>query len=118
MEFVRALKSFRVPDVFLLTLSLAYKYILIFTLTVFDMHLARKSRQAGPERHADSRTWAAGRMAFLFRKSQQRCEDVVHAMTARGMSGDMKLSAMPSWTKRNFIEAFGVVGAAGLFLWM
>jgi cobalt ECF transporter T component CbiQ len=118
MEFIRAMKSYRVPDVFLLTISLAYKYILIFTLTVFDMHLARKSRLAGPERNADSRTWAAGRIAFLFRKSQQRCDDVFRAMTARGMSGDMKLRAMPPLTTRNFVEAFGVIGAAGLFLWI
>jgi energy-coupling factor transporter transmembrane protein EcfT len=118
MEIIKALKVFRVPDIFLLTITLAYKYIFLFTATVHDMHLAKMSRLAGPERDAVTRSWVAGRIAFLFHKSQQRCEEVSRAMMARGMSGDMKLRHMPPWKRRDRLAAAGMTLSAALFLWM
>jgi cobalt ECF transporter T component CbiQ len=118
MEIIRALKMLRVPDVFLLTITLAYKYIFLFTATVHDMHLAKMSRLTGPERDSVTRSWAAGRIAFLFRKSQQRCDEVFRAMTARGMSGDMKLHPLPPWKGKDRLAGGGMILVAALFLWM
>jgi cobalt/nickel transport system permease protein len=95
MEFIKALKVLKVPDVFLMTITLAYKYIFIFVQTVYDMHLARKSRLTGPESVKEARQWVSGRMAFLFKKSQQQCEEVFKAMTARGLSDTIKLRRLP-----------------------
>jgi cobalt ECF transporter T component CbiQ len=118
MEIIRALKILRVPDVFLLTITLAYKYIFLFTATVHDMHIAKMSRLTGPERDAVTRSWVAGRMAFLFRKSQRRCDEVFRAMVARGMTGAIQLHPMPTLKRTDRLAAAGMMLFAALFLWM
>jgi cobalt/nickel transport system permease protein len=112
-EFIKALKVFRVPDVFLMTITLAYKYIFIFVQTVYDMHLAKKSRLTGFESDREARQWVSGRMAFLFRKSQQQCEEVFKAMTARGLSDTVKLRRMPPPAVKDWTAGFGLL-LAGL----
>jgi len=90
-EIIRALKTIKVPDVVLVMLTLSYKYIFLFARTVEEMHLAKRSRYAGGDSGALGRNWIAGRVAFLFRRTQVRCEDVFKAMTARGFSEDIRL---------------------------
>jgi cobalt/nickel transport system permease protein len=116
MEFIRALKVFRVPDVFLLTITLSYKYIFIFAQTVYDMHLAKKSRMTGVESGREARQWVSSRMAFLFRKSQQQCEEVFRAMIARGLSDTVKLRRPPPPAARDWGTGLGMFLTALLFL--
>jgi cobalt/nickel transport system permease protein len=115
MELIQALKMFRVPDVFLMTITLAYKYIFIFVQTVYDLHLAKKSRLTGPESSQEIRKWASGRMAFLFKKSQYQCEEVFRAMTARGLMNTIKMRHLPSLKSKDYWAGFGLL-AAGLVL--
>lgn len=91
-DIIKALKVFKVPDTFLMIITLTYKYIFIFAKTVEDMHLAKKSRMLGNISHGEARKWVVGRMAFMFKKTQQRCEDVFKAMLGRGFSDTIKLS--------------------------
>ncbi|SEM68184.1 cobalt/nickel transport system permease protein [Syntrophus gentianae] len=91
-EMIRALKSLKVPDPFLLIVTLSYQYIFLFTKTLEDLHLARKSKVIGRD-PGEARNWVAGRMAFLLRKTKGRCEEVFAAMLARGFSGEVKLYA-------------------------
>jgi cobalt ECF transporter T component CbiQ len=115
MELMKALKILRVPDVFLMTIALTYKYIFIFAATVYDMHLARKSRLAGVEKGGEARRWTAGRIAFMYHKSRQRCEEVFKAMSARGLSDAMKLRGLPPLSRRDRLAAAGVLLAVILF---
>ncbi len=87
---VKALKVLRVPDVFLMVLTLTYKYIFIFAGTIEEMYLAKKSRLARRTNGVDGRMWVAGRIAFIFKKTQLRCEEVFKAMLSRGFSDDMR----------------------------
>ncbi len=89
-SLVKALKVLRVPDVFLMVLTLTYKYIFIFARTIEDMYLAKKSRLARRANGVDGRIWVAGRIAFIFKKTQLRCEEVFKAMLSRGFSDDMR----------------------------
>lgn len=115
MEFMKALRILRVPDVFLMTIALTYKYIFIFASTVYDMHLARKSRLAGIERSGEARRWAVGRIALMYHKSRQRCEEVFKAMTARGLSDSVKLRGLPPLSRRDWFAVAGVLLAVILF---
>ncbi len=83
-DLVKALRVFRIPETFIAVITLAYKYVFTFTRILEEMHLAKKSRLAGGMDNSQSRLWVAGRMAFLFRKSQGRCEDIFKAMLSRG----------------------------------
>ncbi len=92
-DIIKALKTYRVPDTVLLIITLTYKYMLTFARTIEDIHLAKKSRMAGSVSGAEMRRWLAGRMAFLFRKSQMRFEEVYKAMQGRGFSGTIEVYA-------------------------
>jgi cobalt ECF transporter T component CbiQ len=91
-EMIRALKSLKVPDLFLLIIALSYQYILIFAKVMEDLHLARKSKLINNDSR-EARDWVAGRMAFLFRRTKGRCEEVFSAMLSRGFTGEIKLYA-------------------------
>src|SRR5208283_3444789 len=89
-SLVKALKVLRVPDVFLMILTLTYKYIFIFAGTIEDMYLAKRSRLVGRANGVEGRIWVAGRIAFIFKKTQLRCEEVFKAMLSRGFSDDIR----------------------------
>ncbi|MEW5744215.1 MAG: energy-coupling factor transporter transmembrane component T [Nitrospirota bacterium] len=115
-ELVRALKVMRVPDIFLMMLSLSYKYIFLFARTVEDMYLAKRGRLAGGISGSKGREWIAGRMAFIFRKTQLRCEEVFKAMTARGLSDTVKLSGFRKLLLRDWLAGLFFLAAGCVFL--
>jgi len=114
-EMIRALKSLKVPDPFLLIMALSYQYIFIFTKTLEDLHLARKSKIIEGDT-AEARNWVAGRMAFLFRKTKGRCEEVFTAMLSRGFSGEIKLYAPRKMKKADMAWASLLFCVGFLFL--
>lgn len=115
MEFIKALRILRVPNVFLMTIMLSYKYIFIFATIVHDMYLAKKSRLTGIERGTQAQRWIAGRIAFMYHKSRQRCEEVFKAMISRGLSDSVKLQGMPPLSLRDWFAGAGFFTAALLF---
>ncbi len=117
-DIIRALKVFRVPDAVLMIITLTYKYIFIFAKTIEDMHLAKKSRTAGGIGNKEAREWIAGRIAFMFKKSRQRCEDVFNAMIARGFSDTVTIYGFKKMNKRDAAAGFVLFSAGIIFLWM
>jgi cobalt/nickel transport system permease protein len=117
-EIVKALKVLKVPDTFLIIISLAYKYIFIFARIVADMYLAKKSRLVGAVNRKEARNWVAGRIAFLFKKTQLKCDEVFKAMTGRGFSGEIKLYRHQRIKGRDWIVGFFLFLAELLFLWI
>lgn len=117
-EIIRALKIFRVPDAILMIITLTYKYIFIFAKTVEDMHLAKKSRMLDEVANTEARKWIAGRIAFMFKKTQQRCEDIFKAMLARGFSDTIKLYGFRKMDSMDWIAGFFLFFAGVIFLWI
>ena len=117
-EIIRALKVLKVPDSFLIIMTLCYKYIFIFSKTVEDMHLAKKSRVVRELNHAEAREWIAGRMAFIFRKSRLKCEEVFKAMIGRGFSDSIKFYGFGKMRMADWFAAIFLFFAAILFLFM
>jgi cobalt/nickel transport system permease protein len=115
-EIIRALKVLKVPDAFLIIISLTYKYIFIFARIVTDMHLAKKSRLIGAVNRAEARNWVAGRMAFIFRKTHIKCDDVFKAMIGRGFSGEIKLYQYQNMRGRDWVIGFFLFTLGSLFL--
>ncbi|OGP78648.1 MAG: cobalt ECF transporter T component CbiQ [Deltaproteobacteria bacterium RBG_16_49_23] len=94
-EILRALKVLKVPDTFIIIITLCFKYIFIFSKTAEDMHLSKKSRMVREATHAEAREWIAGRVAFIFMKTRLRYEEVFKAMIGRGFSDTIKLYGFP-----------------------
>jgi cobalt ECF transporter T component CbiQ len=117
-DIIKALKVMKVPDTFLMVITLTYKYIFIFAKTVEDMHLAKKSKLAGQVNNADARNWVVGRIGFIFNKTRLRCEEIFKAMLSKGFSEDIKLYEARKLASHDFI-AGGVLLIIGVFfLWI
>jgi cobalt ECF transporter T component CbiQ len=113
-EIIRALKVLKVPDSFLIIITLCYKYIFIFSKAVEDMHLAKKSRIVQGSSNTEAREWVAGRIAFIFRKTRLRCEEVFKAMIGRGFSDSIKFYGfrkmrMSDWSTAIFLFFAGIL---------
>ena len=67
-EIIKALKVLKVPDAFLIIISLAYKYIFIFARIVTDMHLAKKSRLVGAVNECRSEGLDSRQDSFYFQE--------------------------------------------------
>jgi len=117
-EITRALKVLKVPDSFLIILALCYKYIFIFSKTIEEMHLAKKSRMVREVSNKKAREWIAGRLGFIFRKTQLRCEEVFKAMLGRGFSDNIKICMVNKLRARDWVTGatFFMVGIS--LLWM
>jgi len=117
-KIIKALKVFRVPDTFLLIITLSYKYIFVFAKTVENMYMARKSRLVGMVKDDEARMWIAGRIAFLFRKTMARYEEVYGAMVARGFTEDVKISNFGPLSRMDRFSGSFLLIAGIVFLWM
>lgn len=117
-EIIKALKVLKVPDGFLMIITLSYKYIFIFAKTVEDMHFAKKSRLAGQVSNAEARRWIAGRLAFIFKKTRLRCEEIFKAMLGRGFSDNIKIYGVGKLHARDWAAGITFFFVGVLFLWM
>jgi len=115
-EIVRALKVLKVPDSFLIIITLCYKYIFVLSKTVEDMHLAKKSRIVRELSNAEAREWIMGRIAFIYRKTQLRCEEVFKAMIGRGFSDTIKFYGFRKMRMSDWCAAIFLFFAGILFL--
>jgi len=113
-EIVRALKVLKVPDTFLIIITLCYKYIFLFSKTVEDTYLAKKGRTIREDSNKKAREWIGERLAFIFRKTQLRCEEVFRAMVGRGFSDTIKLYGFrkmkaADWASGAFLFSMGLL---------
>ena len=113
--FIGALRGLRVPGPFLLVMTLSYQYLYVFLRTLEDLYLAQKSRtvEVNP---AQGRAWVAGRMAFLFKKSQHRYGEIFKAMLARGFSGELVFSVPGKLRRRDWLWGLSLLGTGLLVL--
>jgi cobalt/nickel transport system permease protein len=88
-----ALPVVRVPQLFILTLAMTYRYLALLVGTAAEMHEARLSRTVRYLSTGDEQRWVATRMGFLFRKSWRLSQDVHAAMLARGFTGEIRTIA-------------------------
>ncbi len=117
-HIIKALKVLHVPDALLIVFVLTYKYIFIFSKMLEAVHLARKSRLSGrlPARGAGA--WAAGRIAFLFRKTQGRCEEIFQTMVSRGLSKEIKLAAGGKLRRLDVAKGLCLFCCGVILIWM
>jgi cobalt ECF transporter T component CbiQ len=86
---LKALRVLRVPVVFVVTLGMTYRYILLLLQTAHDMFESRSSRMVGKLEGAERRRVAASSAGVLMSKSLQLSGDVYSAMLSRGFRGEV-----------------------------
>jgi cobalt/nickel transport system permease protein len=83
-----------VPQVFILVLSMTYRYIFLFLHTANGILLARKSRVVGRASGKEQRHWITGTMGNLISRAFKMSNDVYAAMLARGFTGEARTYAV------------------------
>jgi cobalt/nickel transport system permease protein len=89
-DVLRSLRTLHVPQVFILVLSMTYRYIFLFLHTANGILEARKSRLVGRASGAEERRWIVGTVGNLTSRAFRMSNDVYAAMLARGFGGEMR----------------------------
>lgn len=83
-DLVAALRTMRVPEAFLSTTALTYRYLAVFSRAAADVLTARKSRQVGQARTAGARRFVGDLAGSLLANALRLAGEVEEAMLARG----------------------------------
>lgn len=87
-ELLKTLRIFKVPQVFVMTLGMCYRYIYLFIDVIEDTYLAIKSRVGGRIHYAKGQRIVAWNIAGLWQRSYNMNEMIYMAMLARGYTGE------------------------------
>lgn len=87
---LKSLRSLSVPNIFVQTLDMTYRYIFFFVKIFEEMHVGLKSRLIRNFSGGKARQWVGSRIGFLYKRSIKMSEEVYLAMLARGYTGEIK----------------------------
>ena len=114
---LKALRVLRLPVVFVVTLGMTYRYILLLLQTAHDMFESRRSRMVGKLDGAERRRVAASSAGVLMSKSLQLSGDVYSAMLSRGFRGEVYVLDDFQTSNLDWImlAVFVVLGSGGFY---
>jgi cobalt/nickel transport system permease protein len=115
-DVLKSLQALRVPQVFILLLSMTYRYIFLFFRTANGMFEARKSRVVGRTSGNEQRSWITGSMMSLLNRSFKMSNDVYAAMMARGFTGAIRSYTTYRMQTADWVALAGAVALAAVAL--
>ena len=90
-ELLKVLRIVGIPQIFVMTVGMCYRYVFLFVEAIENMYLAIKSRVGTKVYYKKAQKIVAGNIAFLWIKSFQLNEDVYKAMLSRGYRGEPRI---------------------------
>lgn len=111
-----SLKKFRVPDIFILVLDIAIKYIVTLGELSLNLLYALKLRSVGSN---DQKMIAfSGVAGTLYMKSHEMAREMVDAMACRGFTGEYEVNTQwkLTWADLGFLLI--LASLVGLFVWL
>jgi cobalt/nickel transport system permease protein len=90
-ELLKVLRIFKIPQVFVMTLGMCYRYIYLFVEIIENTYLAIKSRVGTKLHYKRGQHIVAWNIAYLWQRSYQLNEEVYKAMLSRGYAGEPAL---------------------------
>jgi len=87
-QILRVLRIFKIPQVFVLTISMCYRYVYLFAGILENTYMAIKSRVGGRLHYRKGQRIVAWNIASLWQRSYQLNNDVYNAMISRGFTGE------------------------------
>ncbi len=116
-DVMKSLQSLHVPQMFILLLTMTYRYIFLFLHTANGMFEARKSRTVGCSSGQEQRGWISSSMTSLMNRSFKMSNDVYAAMAARGFQGEIRTYSAFHMETTDWYALLGAVClACALFL--
>lgn len=102
-ELLKVLRIFKIPQIFVMTLGMCYRYIFLFVQILENTYLAIKSRIGTKVHYKKGQHIVSWHIAYLWVRSYQLNEDIYKAMLSRGYGGepvildDFKIRARDWW---------------------
>lgn len=90
-ELLRVLRIFKIPQVFVMTVGMCYRYLYLFVELVENTYQAIKSRVGTGIHYKKGQRIVAWNIALLWRRSYSLNEQVYQAMLSRGYTGEVRL---------------------------
>ncbi len=88
---LRVLRIFGIPQVFVMTLGMCYRYIYLFVEIIENTFLSIKSRTGGVLHYKKGQKIVAWNIAYLWQRSYGLSQQVYNAMLSRGYTGEVVL---------------------------
>ncbi|MDD5431714.1 MAG: cobalt ECF transporter T component CbiQ [Candidatus Omnitrophica bacterium] len=89
-ELLKVLRIFRIPQIFVMTLGMCYRYIYLFIEVIQNTYLGIKSRCGNVFSVKKGQGIVAWNIASLWQRSYVLHQDVYDAMLSRGYTGESK----------------------------
>lgn len=90
-ELLKVLRIFKVPQVFVMTLGMCYRYVFLFVEIIENTYLAIKSRVGTRIHYKKGQIIVAWNIAHLWQRSYRLSQEVYSAMLSRGFTGEPAL---------------------------
>ena len=108
-ELLRVLRIFRIPQVFVMTFGMCYRYLYLFVEMVENTYRAIKSRVGTGIHYKKGQRIVAWNIALLWQRSYTLNEQVYNAMLSRGYTGEVRLLHDGNIKLRDWLWLAGVV---------
>jgi cobalt/nickel transport system permease protein len=105
----KSLRTIGVPKIYVLTLSMTYRYIFMLMDLVREMYIAKKARTIRSRSMFEEQKWVGGRMGYTLIRSLDMSEKVHMAMMSRGFNGDPKIMQQFKMHKRDYVASATVL---------
>jgi cobalt/nickel transport system permease protein len=115
-SLLKALRSLWVPQIYVQTLGMTLRYLMLLSQVVQEMCLAKKSRTLRVGKTGAEQRWVAGQMGTLFKWSMQLSVQVHQAMVARGYRGEVRILTSFQIRKRDYLWAAFCAGLCGILV--
>lgn len=99
----KALRSLKVPKIYVLTMDMCYRYIFLFTGMIRDFYTAKKSRSVRTLPLLEEQKWVGGRVGYTLIRALNMSEKVHGAMVSRGFNGDIRILSHYSVHPRDYL---------------
>ncbi|NTW51851.1 MAG: cobalt ECF transporter T component CbiQ [Chlorobiaceae bacterium] len=114
-ELLKVLRFLGVPQIFVLTVSMCYRYLYLFATMVENIFTAIKSRVGVVSQQQQGRQIVAWNIANTWNRTTQMSEEVYMAMLSRGYTGEPRLLSEFHAMPRDWAWLFcALIACAGL----
>lgn len=117
-ELLKVLRGLGVPKVFVLTVSMCYRYLYLFAVMVENIFTAVKSRVGIAVQYKHGQQIVAWNIANMWNRSCRMNEDVYNAMLSRGYTGEPRLLSKFHTKFRDWAWlSLSILACTALFYW-
>ena len=115
-RLIKSLAFFKVPNIFLLTLTLTNKFIFLLSNTIIETYQAIRMRLWNRGAIKEAENIVAGRIGYLFRKSWERHEMTYQAMVARGFNGKLNFYSFKKLKRNDYLFLMATIVLFSVFI--